>query len=682
MFKQARIALVLLAALLMLAACSNSPATPSPTPTIGPPTATPTLSPPTPTPTPQPPSVSEALANASAALAELDAHRFSLSVTQANAPQMDASGIWIAPGSYDVSISLPVCPPSVPGAPSPSDCLFLPVYRELKSEGIVYGRPPIDSDGEWASGSELSRFDLGFLNEELSPAQHLLNTIDFTGEVFVSEGNVDGTPSYQIIVTRGSDQATWVHIKRDSSALLTVVLTSGESKQAWGFTSHDEALAIPQPVANDTIDPLEWLERKTIRLVEDDPSFATVSLRPFSGTDAPTVSVLAKALSTGTAIHHDDFQTTGRVLTVHFTDGSRFTVSQAARKATDTRVADHWFLGAPSPIVVRSAKLTSWWSAIDDHFATVVVVVWPDSLALDEPARFSGQGWPDEIVVLSTDVDGHKVEFGEARTAQGGWEWEGPVPEGVQPGLREFRASVKHPATFERRPETKRIAVRVPAAFAVDGRQVHVVYATDGPSPLPAGAPLWVGRPEHHDSILRLLSTINDAAKVDAPSTDVDHTSSLHIGHADGTETLLHFAGDCGVVTPTTVCSDNRWTLSHVNQNGTQTSPTTAIDSSHLSAWWRQLTIIMPPVEPLVIPEAIGTSDVITISGQGWPTGDGLTIQITGQATELVTAYVSLYFGGYSTSIDHLTSRPGPLEITVKGTGANAPSVTRSTRYP
>lgn len=693
-----RIPIALLAITIAIAACSGPDATPTirtilptATPTA---TVTPTPIPPTPTPTPLPPSAGVALANARTAAAELDAYRFSLSVMQGNVAQMEVTAAWVAPGFYEASVSLPVCPPAVPGAPAPTDCLLLSAYQEIKSQEVTYMRSPNRTDGQWEIGGDLSRYGLGFLNEGVSPAQHLLSTIDLAGDTVVSETMVGGVQAYQIVARPGPGKTTWIRIKRDSNELLSVALVDGGATWEWAFTSHDEPLAVDSPalpathppVAIEDGNPLRWLATKTIRLVENDPRFATTSLRPFLSSDAPTVTALIDALSTGTVLSKDDFLITGRVLTIHFTDGSRVQLMRAADKATREPIADHWFLVGGSSVAVRSAEITEWWGGLDDHFTRVDAVTWPSSVAVDETARFSGQGWPDEMVVLSTVINERRVEFGEARTTMGAWEWEGDIPVTIQPGVIEISVDGAQPGTFVHRPETKEISVRWPAGLSIDGRQARVIYATDGISALPTGAPLWSGKPEQRDAVRDLLATITDAPDARdalAPTAEIDRTNALHIGHPDGTETILHLAGACGVVTATTVCSDNRWAISQVSPDGTQISPTRYIDSSDLSGWWRQRARSMPHVEPLVIPNEVRS--YIQISGEGWPVGESVTIQVISfvgsQETGQVSVQANLEFGRYLVDIQHTATGPGTLEVTVTGQGANAPSVTRSTQY-
>ena len=388
---------------------------------------------------------------------------------------------------------------------------------------------------------------------------------------------------------------------------------------------------------------------------------------------------LTDALSTGMVLSKDDFQITGRVLTIHFTDGSRVQVMQAADKATREPVADHWFLVGGSSVAVRSAEITKWWGGLDDHFTAVEAVTWPSGVAVDETARFSGQGWPDEMVVLSTVINECRVEFGEARTTMGAWEWAGAIPAVVQPGVMEISVSGAQPGIFVHRSETKEISVGRPAGLSLDGRQARVLYATDGTSSLPTGAPLWSGKPEQRDAVRDLLAIINDAPNAQAPAAAIDLTNALHIGHPDGTETLLHLAGACGVVTATTVCSDNRWAVSHVDQSGTQISPARYIDSLSMSHWWRQRSRTMPHVEPLVVPDTVRSH--IQIMGEGWPIGESVTIQVTSQGEVLVNDRVDLNFGSFFIHIPHLAPLAGALQVTVIGQGANAPSVTRSTEY-
>jgi hypothetical protein len=687
----ARIPLAFLTLALAVAACSGPDATPTPktflptaTPTA---TATPTPMPPTATPTPRPPSADVALANARAAVAELDAYRFTLEVTRGNVAQMEVAGVWVAPGFYDASVLLPVCPPAVPGAPAPTDCLLLTTYQEIKSQGTAYSRSSTLTDGQWEIGSDLARYDLGFLNEGISPAQHLLSTVDVGGDIVVSETMVGAVQAYQIVARPGPGKTTWLRVKRDSNELLSVAVVDGGTTQEWTFTSHDEALAVEPPalpathppVAIEDRNPVRWLAAKTIRLVENDPRFATTSLRPFVSSDAPIVNALIDALSTGTVLPKGDFQITGRVVTLHFTDGTRFQLMQAADKATREPIADHWFIVADSSVVVRSADITGWWGGIDDHFTPVGAVTWPGSVVVDKTARFSGQGWPDEIVILSTVINERRVEFGEARTTMGAWEWEGDLPNTIRPGVIEINVNGAQPGTFVHRPETKEIIVRWPSGFAIDGRQARVVYATDGTSSLPTGAPLWSGKPEQRDSLRKLLATINDAPNAQAPTTEINRNHALHIGHPEGSETLLHFAGACGVLTETTVCSDNRWAVSHVDQVGTQISPVRYIDSSDLSGWWRQRARTMPHVESLSIPDEVRSH--IQISGDGWPIGESVTIQITSRGEVLVNDRVDLNFGSFSIHIAHLAPLPGALEVTVMRQRGNGPSVTRSTQY-
>ncbi len=687
----ARIPITLLALVLAVAACSGPDATPTPrtllptaTPTA---TATPTPMPPTPTPTPRPPSADKALADAGAAVAELDAYRFTLEVAQGNVAQVEVTGVWVAPGFYEASVALPVCPPSVPGAPAPTDCLLLPAYQEIKSQEATYMRSPTLADGQWEIGSNLARYNLGFLNEGVSPAQHLLSTIDVSGDIVVSETMVGGVQAYQIVARPGPGKTTWIRMNRASSELLSVAVVDGGATQEWTFTSHDEALAVEPPALPATQppgviedgNPLRWLAAKTIRLVENDPRFATTSLRPFSSSDALIVNSLTDALSTGMVLSKDNFQITGRVLTIHFTDGSRVQVMQAADKATREPVADHWFLVGGSSVAVRSAEITKWWGGLDDHFTAVEAVTWPNGVSVDETARFSGEGWPDEMVVLSTVINERRVEFGEARTTMGAWEWEGTIPAVIQPGVMEISVSGAQPGIFVHRSETKEISVGWPAGLSVDGRQARVIYATDGTSSLPTGAPLWSGKPEQRDAVRDLLAIINDAPNAQAPAAAIDLTNALHIGHPDGTETLLHLAGACGVVTATTVCSDNRWAVSHVDQSGTQISPARYIDSQSISHWWRQRARTMPHVEPLVVPDTVRSH--IQIMGEGWPIGESVTIQVTSQGEVLVNDRVDLNFGSFFIHIPHLAPLSGALQVTVIGQGANAPSVTRSTEY-
>jgi hypothetical protein len=672
------IAIAILALLVfMLIPRETDTPTPTPTPTATPPAPTPTPAPPTPTPTPLPPSPSEALSNLRATTADLDAYAFTRTVLEANVERMTASGTWIAPGAYDVSVSLPACPPAIPGgpAPDPADCLVLHAFREVKNGTVGHALSPDPSSGEWEPGSDLARYDLAYLDDGVSPAELLLGSIELNPQATVYELDGGGAPIYRLVIPDETGAITGLNIGRESHLLHSIILTTDDSHSVvWSFTRHDEPLAIPPPFGSNSTNPIEWLTRKTIRLVENDPRFGTTALRPFLANDAPTVAALADALLAGTPLPKDDFQITGRVLTIHFTDGTRFSLSQAASTTSSTPIEGHWFIHGPSPVVVQTDDLTDWWTAINDFFDPIDVIAWPSAVTLDQPARFSGQGWPDQTVVLSTDINGRKVEFGQASTTQGSWDWEGPLPEGIQPGLRTFRVSTPNPASFVRGPESASLVVHAPAAFAIDGREVRVAYATSGTSPIPNGAPLWAGKSEHHNQLLELLSAIDGAPAAAAPTHDIDRTNALHIVHSDDTETILYFAGDCGVVTETSVCSDNRWSMTHA-------SSTSTIESAELSAWWQNRAVAMPVVELAEVPEPRGFSSNLNVRGKGWPVGSTVSIGITKEGVAVVTALADLYFGSFDVAVEHPDLFTGQLEITVTGTGPTPITITRSSPH-
>jgi hypothetical protein len=677
-------------------------ATARPTATVGP---TATVLPPTPTPTPRPPTPAEALSAVRAASADLDAYGFTFTRHEANIPQISATGTWLATGNhlaapaYDVSVSLPVCPPAVPGAPGDvpdapapeeSDCLLLHAFREIKNGSVSHSISPDRTVGEWALGSNLIPYGLAFLNHGISPIDRLLTTIELTPQAQVFEVAIDGIPVYQLIVPLENGETLWIHIGRDSSLLHLIIIT-GEpgTTRGWKFTRHDEPLAVAQPLVSDISDPIDWFSRKTIRLVEDDPRIASEPLRPFLAPDEPIVAALVDALTGSTPSPRVGTSLTGRFLTIHFTDGSRFAIGKTIHDATAQIVLDHFTLHSATPIVVRSEALAGWWGQLDSHFKTINPVTWPGRAVLDEPLRLSGQGWPDQTVVLSTTIDGKAIEFAEAQTTQGAWEWEGDLPEGIQPGAREFTASNANPGDFAHDAKIFTIAIEPPPAFAIDDRPIRVVYTTSTPSALPDGGPLWVGIPEHHDAILDLVSAIKGAATLPTLDREVDRTNALHINHLDGTATLIHFAGDCGSFTETTVCTDNRWIISHVDEAGARIGAVTTIDSPDLSLWWQQRESFMPPYEPVRVPDSVGQSDRITVRGQGWPTGGQVTVSIssvlnsTGDRTELFTGQANLYYGGFSIQVEHRAPLQGILEITVTGagTGTGTSSVLRLTTY-
>jgi hypothetical protein len=625
-----------------------------------------------------PPSGEEALASARAAVADLDAYRFSLTITQARVTQIDVTGIWVAPGFYDASVSLPVCPPAVPGAPAPTDCLLLPTYQEVALEGVAYSRAAARSDGGWTRESVLAPYDRGFAKEGISPAQQLISDVELRGDVVVSEATVVGVLAYQIVSHSAQGETTRVRIARQTNQLLSVTLVASGSTEEWAFSSHDEPLAVVRPVADAVANPVEWLERKAVRLVEDDSSKASGQLRPFLASDEPIVAALVGALSGGTTIPSTGVRPQGRVLTIHFTDGTSFALAQAFSDDAGGRIADSWYIQGDSPVVVRAAEITDWWLGIDAYFAPVPAMTWPNSVITGEPARFSGRGWPDEVVILSAVINERMVEFAEARTTNGDWTWEGLVPAAVQPGTVEITVGGKMPGVFVHKPASQEIAVHWPTGFAVGGRQARVIYGTRT-SAFPVGAPLWSGKIEHRNAVQELVAIVNDAPDAVAPASEVDRSNALHIGHPDGTETLFHFAGDCGVFTPTSVCSDNRWAITHVDQGGGNIAPERYIDAPALSVWWRQLNVLATLSEPLGVPDTVGLS--IPITGEGWATGERVTILIAMEGSELVSTHADLRFGEFALDIQHLAIHPGRLVVTVIGQGANAPSATRSSEY-
>ncbi len=699
MIKPARIVLALVALLstsFALATCSERNATPTPVSIFS--TATPTTTLSVPTPTPHPPTESEALAAARMAVSSTDSYHFSLQVKDRGIPQMGATGTWIAPNSYDVTLSLPVCPPpvpSTPGMPSSPDstalvaCDLFPTYQAVNLEGALYSRLPggiVGARGDWVPLNDLNPYGLSFLNENSSPVKYLLDTVELYPGSTMSEKLLNGALAYEIVARATSGTSTSVRIEQNSYDLLSLAIASGDSTQEWTFTRHNEPLAVKRPVANDARDPIEWLAYKTVRLIENSPLFDTASLRPFSkSSDAMIVESFISALSAGTTVPQSDFQKSGRVLTVHFTDGTRFSLSQARAISTGQPVADHWYVRAESTVVVRSPELTDWWSNVPAYFAPVETVTWPDIVAVDSSSKFSGRGWPSEIVTLSIIIDGNKVEFGKAQTTTGVWEWEGYLPSNLQPGLVEVTITGNQQAIFVHTSASKKIVARWPSGFSIHNRHAEVIYTSVDSLALTNGDPLWAENPEDHDSIRELLVTINNAPRTQAPLTEVDQIGALHIGHPDGTETLLRFAGDCGVLTKTTGCSDNRWVVSHITESATQISPAQYyIDAPSLSSWWRQRAATKSLVELLVVPAL--TTPSIYVSGEGWPAGEGITIQVVHTTAHnknrIVTIEEILEFGSYFVRINLPQLLPGQLEVIVTGQGLNSSSATRAIDYP
>jgi hypothetical protein len=670
------IALALLITILGVAGCGRPDATP--TPMIVLPTVTPTLRPPIPTPTPLPPSAREALASARAAVAELKAYRFSLSTKQTDVAQMEVTGIWTAPGFYDAVVSLPLCPPDVPGAPAPTSCLLLPIYREISLEGGAYSRAEAHSGGGWTPGSLLSFYDYGFVKEGVSPAQQLLSRVNLHEDVFVSEIAVGTALAYQVISRSAQGETTSIRIDRQSNQLLSVAITGNRLQEEWTFSSHDEPLAVARPVPDTAANPVDWLDRKVVRLVEDDLSFPSRQLRPFSARDEPIVTTLINAISGGRTAPITGVRPQGRELTIHFTDGTFFALAQAFSDDTGGRLADSWYIQGASSVVLRAAELSDWWFSIDDYFTPVSTVVWPDSVTTGKIVRFSGRGWPDEVVILSAVLNERKFEFGEARTAMGAWVWEGFMPVAVQPGTLQVTVRGKIPGVFVHKPESHEIAVGWPDGFAIKSGQARVVYAT-GASEFPVGMPLWSGKIEHRKAVQELVAIVNDAPGSVALGSKVDRSSTLHIVHPDGTEALFNFAGDCGVFTKASVCSDNRWAIAHVDQSGKHLSPETYIDSPNLSAWWHQADVQATAMEPLRVPEQTGSS--LSISGEGWVTGETVSIVITMNESELLSTHADLRFGEFSVEVQHLALHSGRLVVAIIGQGLNPLSVTQSTEY-
>ena len=692
-----RIAVVVVAIIglvLTAVAYDSQVSTTEPTPTPLPPTATigpdtnhtlsrPTL---TLTPTPQPPSASEVIRDVRGSLEDLNTYHFALTITEGEAFLLEATGDWIFPADYDISISLPLCPPQAPGGlvPDSAHCLPIHAYRETKSGSVTATRTPFLADGEWGTESHLDRYNLAFLSDGRSPIHQLLRSIGFDDDAIVRETTYDGIPAYQVASSPGAGHAprsVVMTIARDTSALLAIDLGLVDSTQQWIFTRHDEPIIIVLSFANDTEDPLEWLEHKTIRLVENDSSFATSALRPFLNSDAKIVADLAEILSDGSMHSAGDYQSNGRILTIHFTDGTSFALSQAAAINTIEPITDHWYLHALEPIVVRSSDFTAWWNAIDDHFAPVNLITWPTTIAAGERLLFAGEGWPDQQVVLDIFIDDRFVTFGEVQTTQGAWQWAGLIPDGIELGLRDFRISTPVPTDFTRAAVIETISIQPPSAFAIDERRATAIYATADPSFLPTGAPLWVGLPEHRDAILKLITAINGAREVPTPSTESDRTSTLHIGHPDGTETLLHFAGACDEITETTSCSDNRWMLTHADAQGDQIAPPTTVDSVGISAWWGQRANTMPGVAPLIILTPLDAAGSFTFSGHGWPTGDSVNIMVSSAGEQLATATAPLTFGNFSVKISRPPFTPKEILVTATGSGLNGSTVTLFATY-
>jgi hypothetical protein len=671
-----RIALALLITSSGIAGCSSPDATPTPMTVV--PTVTPTIGPPTPTPTPMPPAAEEAVASARAVASELKAYRFSLSTTQADVVHMEVTGIWAVPGFYDAVVSVPVCPPAVPGAPAPRDCLLLPAYQEVMLDGVAYSRAPTPSNGEWVRESLLFSSNRGFVKKGVSPALQLLSGVDLHQDVVVSEMTVGDVPAYQIVSRSAKGEITRIRIDRQSSQLLSVQIVANGLNEEWTFSSHDEALAVLRPIPSTTANPVDWLEHKVVRLIEDDSSFPSGQLRPFSASDEPIVTALVSAFSGGRTIPNTGIRPQGRMLTIHFTDGTFFTLAQAFSHDHGGRVADSWYIQGESSVVVRASALTAWWSHVDDYFPPLSNMTWPSSVTTGQLALFSGRGWPDEVVILSTVINERNVEFGEARTRKGVWAWEGSVPVAVQPGTMEVTVGGKTQGLFVHKPQSQVIAVDWPGGFQIRGRQAYVVYVT-GASSFPVSAPLWSGKVEHREAVQELIAIVNDALTVVAPTSKVDRSSTLHIVHPDSTKTLFTFAGDCGVFTTMSVCSDNRWSVTHVDSSGEHVTPETYIDAPDLSAWWKQQNILATTIEPLKITETEGQS--ISISGEGWATGTSVTVLIMMDGSELISTHADLHFGEFSLEIKLLPMDPGRLDVTVIGQGVSPLVVTRSTDY-
>jgi hypothetical protein len=81
----------------------------------------------------------------------------------------------------------------------------------------------------------------------------------------------------------------------------------------------------------------------------------------------------------------------------------------------------------------------------------------------------------------------------------------------------------------------------------------------------------------------------------------------------------------------------------------------------------------------LRVPEQTGSS--LSISGEGWVTGETVSIVITMNESELLSTHADLRFGEFSVEVQHLALHSGRLVVAIIGQGLNPLSVTQSTEY-
>ena len=225
--------------------------TTTPTPTSEP-TSTPI---PTSTPTPALPPADEVLAAARDAIDGLEAYRYSFAISGPARSDTEGTGAWVAPGDYQLLVSIALCPPPVPGGETPdqTDCDFVPVYEAIGANGQAYANP---FDGEWSEGTQASRFGVDFIDDDPSPARTALEGGGPAELLRLEAEVVDGTPVYRVVFTAeplpaGADYGTLAFyellLDRESNWPVDFVISDGSVRKHWAFTGHNDPITIQRP---------------------------------------------------------------------------------------------------------------------------------------------------------------------------------------------------------------------------------------------------------------------------------------------------------------------------------------------------------------------------------------------------------------------------------------------------
>ena len=211
---------------------ANGNRLPTPAPTIR------AASTPTPTATRAPLTAVQALAAALDAFDQMDAYRFSFTLTGPGRVAAEGTGTWVDPNDYKVAVSQALCPPPVPGGTVPSDCEMVLVYDAYRIDDRTFNK--LVGRG-WEEGSRAAQFELAHLDTQDSPARMALALLGTAGDLSIEQTVMDGMRVLRLV---GAEGAHRLSLDPETFWPVHASMEIGADRWEWWFTSRDAPLAV------------------------------------------------------------------------------------------------------------------------------------------------------------------------------------------------------------------------------------------------------------------------------------------------------------------------------------------------------------------------------------------------------------------------------------------------------